>query len=52
MTHIESKYQNDRSLSLPAISVNVNGLNYPIKTEIDRMDFKKSQSSYILNMKA
>ena len=39
--HTENKEQNDRSPSLSLITLNINSLNSPIKTEVWRMDSNK-----------
>lgn len=39
--HTENKEQNDRSPSLSLITLNINSLNSPIKTEVGRMDSNK-----------
>ena len=36
--HTENKEWNDRSPSLSLITLNINSLNSPIKTEVGRMD--------------
>ena len=39
--HTENKEWNDRSPSLSLITLNINSLNSPIKTEVGRMDSNK-----------
>ena len=39
--HTENKEQNDRSPHLSLITLNINSLNSPIKTEFGRMDSNK-----------